>query len=195
MNAFWNIALSLFVLFTICDNTAVAASSFLCEDDGDCYPNGTCDLVSSLKCICDPGFVGDQCNAPCPLNCQNGSRCTRVNIHGGLDEDDYFCDCTDTNHVGVFCQTPKEEAITSPNGSSNTLNGNDSSSDNSKNAGLIVGVGLTATVVLLAIGLLVGWRRRGVKQSSSTPQTNHVDEEMDVPSHDNDDVTSLPSVR
>lgn len=84
-----------------------SSSSFTCDSDFDCAPNGTCDTSSSLKCQCDTGFTGQQCEQPvCPLDCQNGSSCKVIDIHGGIDID-YYCDCL-PDYTGGLCQTKKE---------------------------------------------------------------------------------------
>lgn len=79
-----------------------STTAFVCDDDFDCYPNGTCG--PDLTCLCDPGFFGTRCEDPCPLQCQNGGQCVVTEDHGGLIEASEFrCDCPST-HAGGLCE-------------------------------------------------------------------------------------------
>ncbi|KAL3803364.1 hypothetical protein HJC23_009328 [Cyclotella cryptica] len=63
------------IIVTIASGTPRCGSDFLCDDDFDCLPNGTCD--SNQLCECEFGFYGDQCEKSCPSSCEleNTSTC------------------------------------------------------------------------------------------------------------------------
>ncbi|XP_062566453.1 uncharacterized protein LOC134228775 [Saccostrea cucullata] len=71
-------------------------SGFPCEN-GICMKNG-----SLIKCLCEPGWIGDMCNRNCSLNC-NGGACYR----SSEDPDGATCICNQ-GYGGKRCEHKRE---------------------------------------------------------------------------------------
>ncbi|XP_061197405.1 uncharacterized protein LOC133205578 [Saccostrea echinata] len=71
-------------------------SGLPCEN-GICMKNG-----SLIKCLCEPGWIGDMCNRNCSLNC-NGGACYR----SSEDPDGATCICNQ-GYGGKRCEHKKE---------------------------------------------------------------------------------------
>ncbi|VDM36111.1 unnamed protein product [Hydatigera taeniaeformis] len=67
----------------------------------------TASLISSFRCICDPGWTGVVCNHPIDVclrhRCQNGAQCVAKGEH-------YECRCPE-GYEGVFCEEPINQAL------------------------------------------------------------------------------------
>ena len=104
----------------------MAALSFSCFDDNDCYNGGICEspldwmfeyqdptinldvassnVATSKKCICQRGFAGASCKDTCDIQCLNGGQCLYQEIDGGLYPlAQYVCNCP-PNVSGPNCE-------------------------------------------------------------------------------------------
>lgn len=79
-------------------------NSYYCMPKGKNCPLGFpcehyCDVNNSglLRCICEPGWIGDMCNKECNMNCANHGVC-------GIDRtNEQVCLC-DFNYTGIHCE-------------------------------------------------------------------------------------------
>ena len=126
-----------------------ATSAFVCNDDFDCAPHGTCG--NDLRCVCiSPAYTGDQCESTCPIRCQNGAACIMVNTHDLPEENDFRCVCP-TGYTGALCHknVGTNELPTA------RMSGNNS--DHAATIGITIAV---TTVVLLVVGSVAAILRR-----------------------------------
>ncbi|CAJ1961791.1 unnamed protein product [Cylindrotheca closterium] len=145
----------------------MTSATFVCEDDFDCFPNGSCG--SDLRCLCDTGFYGVQCEDTCPIKCQNGGQCVVDDAHVVVL--DARCDCP-PDFLGGLCEQPRQ----------NSAGALRSSQEASSNAGTMVGITLAAVAVsglLLVAGV---WRRRRLQTSKEFTPTEEEVADEDLPS-------------
>ena len=133
----------------------MASNTFVCEDDFDCLPHGSCG--AGLSCLCDPGFSGKQCEEEveegCPLNCQNGGQCIIDNVHELIHENDAYCECP-SGYEGGLCERV--------NGGARQSSQNLSSKTGRRVTGIVVGT--MAAIIILAV---IRRCRRKINEESS----------------------------
>lgn len=140
----------------------MSSSTFICEDDFDCWPNGSCG--DDLRCLCEPGFYGEQCDELCPLKCQNGGQCVVDDVHELMHESDAHCKCP-SGYEGGLCERvngaiPVDNPI--------RKSSNKPSPNTGQIIGIVVGVVAAVVVVVAVSAIVIRRRRRKVIESSKT---------------------------
>lgn len=167
-----------------------ADATYVCDDDYDCYPNGTCG--PQLTCVCDSGFWGDTCNEKCPLQCQNGGQCSIEDDHGGLAvASDYYCKCP-FNFYGSLCQLERNENDEGSGMSRPAASGSGSDTNRINTKVFVIVIVLLVLVLSLVGGIMSNWSRRRRCQSAKTAQLDEGSTE--IPDETQDGLEKGPDI-
>jgi hypothetical protein len=142
----WRQAICSFLICLLCvfpQQLSAQRPPFICDDDYDCLPNGTCG--TDQRCHCSSKeFIGEQCELRCPLDCRNDATCKTVDEHGGI-QIEFYCDCP-SGFTGGLCQNGGEAEAKTQDMKAVTANGH-----NGNNQTLLLGVTIGISTILILL--------------------------------------------
>eukprot|EP00977_Amphora_coffeiformis_P019393 scaffold7213_cov166-Amphora_coffeaeformis.AAC.9 len=154
----------------------MASNTFVCEDDFDCWPNGSCG--GDLRCLCESGFFGEQCDEVCPLKCQNGGQCYVDDVHELINESDAYCECPSGYEGGLCERVSGALPVSNPTRQS----GDNPSSNTGLITGIVAGVVAAVVVIVVAAGAKGVRRRRRKAATEKSEATSPGPEDNTLPS-------------